>query len=395
MYLNNDLTSEPIIINRKGEKDLLPYYNNITTDVILIPQFHSTIRTYEVKFYGTDLENPFYTGIYNYGTPYQDLQPNEIPYREYSGTNLTAAYDFKGYSLIQGASNLVPSAYTLTNNQNFYAVFEFVDDIRKVVHPEWFQFGDETYRQDLNYDYVINPLPEIKGYNISPKVKLKGKITLPAMYNNKPVIKIASQFAGVASGEHDGTEIQHEITHIFCEEGSQLREIGANAFYKNLTLQHFDFSLNTVRFIDRYAFCQCSALDAARFSLSNQIWYIGYQAFNAAFKQAGSPVTLKIPSSVIIVHDYGFAYLNIPNGSTLQVGDVDDFSNLDLTKPALSSDSLQKFVSNEGVITTYYFYSNLYNAAMEEINNSGYQVQNAFIGNNIGATLQVFKGANK
>ena len=40
MYLNNDLTSEPIIIDGSNNGGL-PHYTNITTNVILVPQFVS------------------------------------------------------------------------------------------------------------------------------------------------------------------------------------------------------------------------------------------------------------------------------------------------------------------------------------------------------------------
>ncbi len=375
MYLNNDLTSEPIVIDG-SDNGGLPHYTNITTNVILVPQFISQPRFYEVKFYGTNLNEPFYTNTFQFGTSYAELQPNEIPYKEYSGSSITAAWDFKGYSLVQGASNLVPEAYTLTNDQNFYAVFEFVNDIREIVHPEWFEYTKEQYTQDLNYSYVPEPLPAITGYCITPKLSLKGKITLPAIYNGLPVIKVASNFASESS------VIPQGITHIFCEKGSKIREIKTGAFDGNSILQYFDFSPNTIRFIDQYAFRSCTALDPNNFSLSNQLWYIGYMAFLTAFKVTGSPVTLKIPGSVIVVHDYGFANLNVSQGSTLYVGDAENYSNINLALPALSSDDqISKFVCN-GEITTYIFYSNLYHSAADFINGTTYQVQNAFMYNN-------------
>lgn len=397
MYLNEDLESEPVVIEGKDNGGL-PYYNNITTDVILVPQFVSQPRYYEVKFFGTDLNEPFYTETFKFGTPYAELQPREIPYKDYSGSSLAAAWDFKGYSLVAGASNLVPEAYTLTNAQSFYAVFEFVNDIREIVHPEWFEYIEDTYVQDQSYDYTPEPLPAIKGYRIMPKVSLKGKITLPAQYNGKPIIKVGSHFASIQSS------LPQEITHIFCEKGSEIREIMANAFVNNPILRHFDFSPNTVRFIDSMAFNQCTALDATNFTLSNSLWYIGYMAFTAAFKPTASPVTLKVPGSVVVVHDYGFANLNVSQGSTLYVGDSENYSNLNLALPALSDDQISKFTGN-GEITTYLFYTNSseYGSASSSINGTIYQVQNAFMYNHqipsdgaIGTiTLQIFqnKGA--
>ena len=371
MYLNNDLTSEPIEIN-KSDTDKLPYYTNITTNVILVPQFKSEPRFYEVKFYGTNLTEPFYTKTFQFGTPYAELQPKEIPYKEYSGSSLTAAWDFKGYSLVQGASNLVPESYTLTNNQNFYAVFEFVNDIREIVHPEWFEYTFDPYTQDQSYSYAPNPLPIIKGYRIIPKLSLKGKITLPATYNGLPIVRIGTDFASITSTP------PQEITHIFCEKGSAIREIMASAFTNNTILQYFDFSPNTIRFIGQNAFHGCTALDPNNFLLSDQLWYIGAYAFLQAFKATGSPVVLKIPGSVVAVHEYGFANLHISEGSTLQVGSAENYSNINLALPNLSNDYISKFVSN-GEITTYIFYSNLYSSAAEFIGGSIYQVQNAFM----------------
>jgi hypothetical protein len=51
---------------------------------------------------------------------------------------------------------------------------------------------------------------------ITPKVQLRGKITIPAKYNGKPVVAIGG-FG--AQGEGD-SKFNHEVTHVFCEEGS-------------------------------------------------------------------------------------------------------------------------------------------------------------------------------
>ncbi|WP_291627954.1 hypothetical protein [Clostridium sp.] len=82
----------------------------------------------------------------------------------------------------------------------------------------------------MNYSYVPEPLPAITGYCITPKLSLKGKITLPAIYNGLPVIKVASNFASESS------VIPQGITHIFCEKGSKIREIKTGAFDGNSIL---------------------------------------------------------------------------------------------------------------------------------------------------------------
>mgnify|MGYP003329759895 CR=1 FL=1 len=105
-------------------------------------------------------------------------------------------------------------------------------------------------------------------------------------------------------------------------------------------------------------------------------------AFTAAFKPTASPVTLKVPGSVVVVHDYGFANLNVSQGSTLYVGDSENYSNLNLALPALSDDQISKFTGN-GEITTYLFYTNSseYGSASSSINGTIHQVQIAFMYN--------------
>lgn len=386
MYLNDDLTSEPIVIDSNNNEGL-PYYSNITSNIILVPQFISEPRTYEVKFYGTDLTTPFYTGTYQFGTAYSDLQPNEIPYKEYDGSVLTAAWDFKGYSLVQGASNLVPEAYTLTNNQNFYAVFEFVNDIREVVHPEWFIYKDYTYNKQ-NSEVLYN-VPEservipIEGYSISinPKYILQGKITIPSTYNNKPIVAISDYFAGKHSDDST-EEIGTKITHVFCQKNSKLYEIGVRAFCNNTMLKYFDFSQNTVRYINNSAFFKTKGLDIDQFELSNTTFYIGSRAFLGSFFNKGYASIINIPGSIIYCGDMAFNAPDIGTGNTLKVGSEENPSRLNIALPTpISNSSIRKFTFNEGTYSAIYFTSSLYNSFYDELSNDDtiYQVWQAFV----------------
>ena len=379
MFLNDDLTSEPVVID-SNDNEGLPYYNNITSNVILVPQFISEPRTYEVKFYGTDLTTPFYTGTYQFGTAYSDLQPNEIPYKEYNGSLLTAAWDFKGYSLVQGASNLVPEAYTLTNNQNFYAVFEFVNDIREVIHPEWFIYKDYTYNKQ-NLEILYN-VPEseriipIEGYSISinPNYILQGKITIPSTYNNKPIIAISDYFAGKHSDDST-EEIETKITHVFCQKNSKLYEIGIRAFCNNITLKYFDFSQNTVRYINNSAFFKTKGLDIDQFELSNTTFYIGSRAFLGSFFNKGYASIINIPGSIIYCGDMAFNAPDIGTGNTLKVGSEENPSRLNIALPApINDSSIRKFTFNEGTYSAIYFISSLYNSFYDELSNDAITV---------------------
>jgi hypothetical protein len=71
------------------------------------------------------------------------------------------------------------------------------------VHPEWFSAGEATYFDDKAYaanvnendpvpNYIVGGYKRVRGYILRPKygLTLKGKVTIPAKYNNLPVIGI-------------------------------------------------------------------------------------------------------------------------------------------------------------------------------------------------------------
>jgi hypothetical protein len=79
------------------------------------------------------------------------------------------------------------SKITVTSDEEFYAIFKLVDDIRTIIHPEWFNYSLTEY-SDSNY--MDNENYHISGYSIEPKVSLRGKVVIPREYNGSPVIEI-------------------------------------------------------------------------------------------------------------------------------------------------------------------------------------------------------------
>ena len=131
----------------------------ITQDTYIYPQFKITRRSYEISI---KMKHPK-TGIvsdivlpkiYEYGTPLKDILPKEFnPYIEDLTLKLFEAYDFKGYSLSEGSSTKVPDSYIVTGNGTLWAIFKLENDIRTIVHPEWFNVVDYTYKNSLDTLY--------------------------------------------------------------------------------------------------------------------------------------------------------------------------------------------------------------------------------------------------
>ena len=365
----------------------------ITYDITLKPKFYPQIREYTLSFYGVNQQEPFYTTVQPYGTSFKDIQPSEIPYKEYTGNDLKADYNFVGYSLLPSSINTVPDSYKVQNEQSFYAVFEFVSDISTIVHPEWFAYEPYGYTRDKAYqdsgmiprdDTYLQYTDSMSAWKIYPKVALRGKVTIPATYNGKPVVALG-QFQKVA---------EQKITHLFFEKGSKVYEICNSAFSYDSntgsepmsTLQYVDFSQNTVRYIGGHAFSNCSSLDGSllpnglsKFTLSNKLFFIGEFALMAAVV-SNTITEIQIPAEVVSMGQNAFAYQQIKAGSTLRIGSEALLSQLDLTKTATTLTNITKFVQNSDYdYKNIYFFSNRYGSA-DEIVHQDLKVRDAFFG---------------
>lgn len=277
-------------------------------------------------------------------------EPTLIPYRDSSGLSLYEAYDFTGYSLTPGGDKVDITQMIAVSNRSFYATFKKVDDIRTVVHPEWFVFSTDSWNQDdyfsRNEGWIANAIDRVPqtgridgtlngcSISIKPGLTLRGKITLPnqgsfintfGVEETRPVISIASNFA----------EAQL-ITHVFCQPtGSQLLQVHTDAFSNSEHLKYFDFSQNTVRRIGGNAFQNCY-LDWDLYTdngvgLSKNMYIVESFAFNNAFASKRSNAILKVPGNLRYASaSAAFAYQNhmIPGGWTLQLGSAEIPSEL-------------------------------------------------------------------
>jgi hypothetical protein len=59
-----------------------------------------------------------------------------------------------------GGSKIDVSTITVTSDEEFYANFKLIEDIRTVVHPDWFKFTMHTY-DESQY------LPNLSTYSVN------------------------------------------------------------------------------------------------------------------------------------------------------------------------------------------------------------------------------------
>jgi hypothetical protein len=273
-------------------------------------------ETYKVRFYDGD-GNEFDSQDIVYGE--FASAPSTLPTKAYSEeeekANLYGGYAFKYYALNPNATSAITlSAYPITSDTDFYAIFTKVDDLRTVVNYDLFDFAEYNYTETAYGDESYNET----GYRVTPKegIILSGKITIPATYNKKNVVSMSGF-------------MNQKMTHIFFEKNQNgnttIKEIPNSCFGNESgkyaeNLKFFEF-VDSIRFIGNYAF-RSVKLNSERYNLPKSTYYIGRQAFNEAFYSPDKPVTINIGANVKYMGFYAFANsTKIASGSTIIIGE--------------------------------------------------------------------------
>lgn len=336
------------------------YGKPITADIHFKPNFNNTKRSYTVQIIlidptgGPKNNSVLYEKIWQYGTTLDDILNDfkQIPSVDNSQLKLLEAYDFKGYSLVKGSSTLINESFTVVDTTELYTAFKLEDNIRKVVHPEWFEVVDtSTYTDELDNEYSGRT-----GVTLMPKsgYLLPEKITIPATFKYNDVIYPVIGIIGF--GGNMTTNSLQKITHVFMEDEkeNQLYEIKEGAFYNAKSLVYFDFEKSAVRVIGNNAFRGTSALTNTSFG--NKLLRLKGGAFQQALANQGA-VTYILPATLASVANLSFGNTNIGGGSTLEIGTEDNLSvlKLDSNSTAFKQNSANQFA-------TINFYSLLYEA---------------------------------
>lgn len=289
---------------------------------------------YEYKFYNDDntlitwMENGVETSILK--IPYQEnlRAPLVVPI---SGNESSLPddkiYKFLGYSKTKEGEVVDLTTISSAQDLNFYAVYDtnpmsvydnftYIDDADK-----YFTFTSTSFTDGFDNEAFGK-----SGYAISLKegVTLKGKITLPSMYNNAEVIEIGEM----------GFKDQAQITHIYFQNKTnansasytapcEIRQIRKQAFQNCSNLKIFEWPEN-LRIIFQDAFKSCRNLTST--DLPDNLYAIYANAFQWSFGPDGSTIKVYLPGSIRLIQGLSFqGYSNDAGGlkkiGVLQFGD--------------------------------------------------------------------------
>lgn len=359
-YIDND--SSKVI---SMEKPIIE--EPIMEDLNLYAVFSASLQVYNITYHIND-EKVIIPA--EFGSSWLNALPKRIPF---SANNETLSitnrevYPFLGYSEINAES--VDDLFdfntedTVSSNREFYAVFgtEKVDvsDHRNVFYPAWnFEYKASNLYNDtyLTSNTAVTIPNGSSSYNVNsgyiiyfkPDWDYSNFVTIPAeTENHYPIYKLGS----------NNSTIQN-ITRVYCENGCQIRVIGDSCFSQSPTLRYFDFP-DSLRKIEASAFVG-TKLENTILGGNNTV-AIEHHAFN----QALTGNYIKIPSSVSVLDYRAGSYSSGLMNWTLQIGDSESYSELDLSKTSNNSDlSLRGIFSqnSSNVVSSVQFYSKNYSS---------------------------------
>lgn len=280
-----------------------------------------------------------------------------VPYRNDSDLGKYQSYDFKGYSLSKNNTGSVVDLSSIKASRDvvFYAHFEQIPDVRKIIHPEYFTYKD-TYYNEQGRDWEDASFEIADGVILRLNVAVKGKITIPAQFNGKPVIALDSTFSSSTNLEGGGPGLGDGLTYIFFEEGSVIREFQQYAFTGNPNLIEVEYP-ESLRQIGDSCFRNCPKIIIPNNYIGNNIVRLGKNCYTASGKSYTTPITnLSVGESVVVL-DYGaFAYLGRAI-TELWLGSEEKPSRVDFSYTNIV-DGKKVFLANQDTpISALYFYS--------------------------------------
>ena len=290
-------------ISLLGEYPHYEHNDNFTGNISIYPQYASSLRKYTATFF---VNGESYSYEADYDSYISQIVESTFPNGVYKSDvdlpfNLT--YEFKGWSLLQDSTNIIPDTVQLKGDSTYYAVFEEVDVHEKV---------DITLFKYSTYSYG-----DITGAEIEPKnpLALVGKVTIPAEDPEGNKIISMNHFSACDN-----------LTHIFFQTGSQLKIIIGECF-KDLSNLIYLEPNNSLEKIEADAFkntnLQIDLQDEDYIIGGDNLKAIGTEAFRSALHSSSPNRTVIIPSSVTTIQTGAFANEEFP-GSTIQIGDSKD-----------------------------------------------------------------------
>jgi hypothetical protein len=256
-------------------------------------------------------------------------------------------YKVLGYSSSSTGTKLVDLSKTpIVEDTNFYTVWNAEPtSVYENIHPEYFY---EVRKMNYNEagsgvtKYDIND-----GVVLGLKTAVKGKITIPAVFNGKPVVGIDPSFgASTSASSYDSTinitpnwkgkRYGANITHIFFQKAennmTNVRQIDPLTFYNTLNLKYFEFA-EGIRVIGKNAFLFVQEIFETPSLTSSNIGGTILRIEEGGFRRAFAPTVtnIDIGSSVQEIGKNGFGRYEGSGVINISIGTQDAPSGLQLS----------------------------------------------------------------
>ena len=279
--------------------------------------------------------------------------PSVAPWKDDSNLDSDAnygpsyTYRILGYSRNANATTPMDlSTFPITEDIELYTVWDSTPvSVYDNIHPEYFtevrtmsysEPGSGVTRYDIN-----------DGVVIGLKTAVKGKITIPAVFNGKPVVGIDPSFgASTSASSYDsvinitptwkGKRYGANITHIFFQKAennmTNVRQIDPLTFYNTLNLKYFEFA-EGIRIIGKNAFLFVQEIFETPSLTSSNIGGTILRIEEGGFRRAFAPsvTSIEIGSSVQEIGRNGFGRYDGSGVINVSIGTQDAPSELQLS----------------------------------------------------------------
>ena len=174
--------------------------------------------------------------------------PSIIPYRSDDGLLIDQTNNLLGYARTASATTPIDlNSFPIIGDTTFYVVWaQEPISVYDNIHPEWFEFTGENWDAIEGY----------REYSVKLIKSVKGKLTYPHIYNNKPVRTITSAMSGTSTNASD--PVLADVTHIFLQKDANgitnIHNIATNTFRACKNLQYFDLTVPGLINIEQRAF---------------------------------------------------------------------------------------------------------------------------------------------
>lgn len=258
-------------------------------------------------------------------------------------------YKVLGYNRNANATTPMDlSTFPITEDIELYTIWDANPvSVYDNIHPEYFyEVGEDSYYEAGSSETKYNIG---NGIILGLKMPVKGKITIPAVFNGKPVVSIDPSFGATTAtdGSYDsnittqpkwtGKRYGGELTHIFFQRAenqmTNVRKIRPLAFYQTLNLKYFEFA-DGLRVIGRNAFLFAQTMPNLVPGLTSSV--IGgtiLRIEDGGFRRSFAPSvnSIEIGSSITEIGMHGFSTYTGSGVTNISIGSQEEPSVLQLS----------------------------------------------------------------